>query len=650
MSTVKKPVKKAAVNLKALSCQMESLAKVEAKIKNSPVDESFLANAKLTGLGIFRLVVMGEIKKGKSSFINALIGTENLVPVHSDVATSTIFKIHYGKELKYTVYFVKDQNGVTRNKLTIEAAQLSEYGTEDGNPENIKNVDFIRVESPAPILQNGLVIVDTPGVGGLFKKHREITFRHAPNADAVFFITDSVQCPIGADEVRFLKELRQITPLITFIQTKSSKADGDARKARMENNIGILKAEVGFSSEEISYFIVDSGLKIKADAKRNARFLEHSGFVPLMGYLNNSLRKKQEVNVANAALRRSMSKLLPLEAELGQRKEILDADTTEKRKKLENEISELQARLTEWDKTSKPRIVEEFRKGLTHLTREAQEELRPLQAGGVIQSEFEQEIEKAQSADQVKLLMTQVQSDLAALTSTVCLKISEKARNGIMKLLELLTKDVIGTMDLSGTMEGRYELSLATIDQDKIWVSTGALARIVTRESNDALYITGKNAFGGIAMGAGAAQIAGMILGTLIAPGLGTIVGGPFVGLIAAAWGGKMAIDSANIQKLEGYKRECYAALQQSLGSAHQSAISQVNILISDMQAEASSLLQKMMQQASDNLAKSRSELNQRQKATQQEVLQEQKAVAGLEAELANIKKSLQNYHSAIST
>ena len=35
--------------------------------------------------------------------------------------------------------------------------------------------------------------MDTPGVGGLFKAHRDITFRYAPNADAVFFVVDSVE-------------------------------------------------------------------------------------------------------------------------------------------------------------------------------------------------------------------------------------------------------------------------------------------------------------------------------------------------------------------------------------------------------------------------------------------------------------------------
>lgn len=643
MNSVKKPVKKAAVNLKALSYQMEILAKVEAKIKSAPVDESFLANAKLTGLGIFRLVVMGEIKKGKSSFINALIGTENLVPVHSDVATSTIFKIHHGPEIKYTVYFNKDEKGVVRNKLPIEAAQVNEYGTEDGNPENIKNVDFIRVESPASLLQNGLVIVDTPGVGGLFKKHREITFRHAPNADAVFFITDSVEAPIGADEVKFLKELRQITPLITFIQTKSSKADASARMARMENNIGILKEEVGLSKEEIAYFIVDAKTKLEANRNRDTQDFEDSGFGPLMSYLNNTLRKNQESNVAKSALRRTMAKLQPLEAELSQRKEILGADTTEKRAKLDQEISGIQTRLEEWERTSKPRIVEEFRKGLTSLTREAQEELRPLQPGGIIQSEFEKEVEMAENVEQVKLLMTQVQSDLAALTSAACLKISDKAKNGVTSLLESLLKDVVGTM------EGRYDLSLTTIDPNKLWVNTSSIDRAITRETGMGFFEGARTSIYGGMAGATIATIIGGMVGSVV-PVVGTIVGSYAGAMVASVWGAYAARSIVESQKLDGFKRECYAALQQSLGSAYQSATSQVNVLISDMQVEAASLLQKMMQQASENLAKSRGELNQRQKATQQEVLQEQKAVAGLEAELASIKKALQNYHGAIST
>lgn len=121
-------------------------------------------------LGIFRLVVMGEIKKGKSSFINALLGEHGLLPTQSDVATSTVYKILYGPERKFKVFFLPDiDTGKRREPLQIAEAELRCYGTEDGNPKNEKQVAFIGVELPNAMLKEGLVLVDTPGVGGLHK-------------------------------------------------------------------------------------------------------------------------------------------------------------------------------------------------------------------------------------------------------------------------------------------------------------------------------------------------------------------------------------------------------------------------------------------------------------------------------------------------
>ena len=131
-------------------------------------------------LGVFRLVVMGEIKKGKSSFINALLGEQGLLPTKTDVATSTVYKVLYGPEKKLKVFFQPDiDTGRRREPLEIREAELNDYGTEDGNPQNRKRVDFIGIEMPNPLLKEGLVLVDTPGVGGLFKAHRDITWRYA---------------------------------------------------------------------------------------------------------------------------------------------------------------------------------------------------------------------------------------------------------------------------------------------------------------------------------------------------------------------------------------------------------------------------------------------------------------------------------------
>jgi hypothetical protein len=241
--------------------------------------------------GIFRIVVVGEIKKGKTSWINALLGYPDLLPTASDVATSTVYKIIYGPQVKYTVFFLapSDRPDEAPEPRVVSREELWEYGTEAGNPDNAKNVDFIAVEVPSPLLREGVTIIDTPGLGGLFKAHRDITFRYAPNADAVFFIVDSVEALLSDDEINFLKELRKITKQISFVQTKIDGASTAQWRAWRDRNLAILSQATGLPSSSIPYFPVSSKLKTIADENRSGEDLNDSGFLPVIQYLHKVL-------------------------------------------------------------------------------------------------------------------------------------------------------------------------------------------------------------------------------------------------------------------------------------------------------------------------------------------------------------------------
>ena len=213
-----------------------SFVELEAKLNGVSPDQNLVEKIKLLSAGIFRIVVMGEVKKGKSSFINAMLGVENLVPISTDVATSTIYKICYGEKQAYKVFFSEESK---KESLVIDQSEIAKYGTEAGNPGNEKQVDFIQVFVPASILKSGLVIIDTPGLGGLFKDHKRITYEYVPRADAVFLVSDSVESPIGKAELDLLSDLRGITSQIFFVQTKAAVVDKKTRLARKQNNIQI---------------------------------------------------------------------------------------------------------------------------------------------------------------------------------------------------------------------------------------------------------------------------------------------------------------------------------------------------------------------------------------------------------------------------
>ena len=53
----------------------------------------------------YDVVVCGEVKKGKSSFINAIIG-DDLLPVNTDVATSQVFRIVNDTQERYELVFI----------------------------------------------------------------------------------------------------------------------------------------------------------------------------------------------------------------------------------------------------------------------------------------------------------------------------------------------------------------------------------------------------------------------------------------------------------------------------------------------------------------------------------------------------------------
>lgn len=104
----------------------------------------------------YMFVIVGEVKAGKSSFINALLGDPNLCAVAPSPMTDTIQQIMYGETSK----------------------------TEEISP-------FLkRVFQPNEILKD-IAIVDTPGTNTIIAHHQEITERFIPGSDLIVFVFES---------------------------------------------------------------------------------------------------------------------------------------------------------------------------------------------------------------------------------------------------------------------------------------------------------------------------------------------------------------------------------------------------------------------------------------------------------------------------
>lgn len=144
------------------------------------------------------VLVCGEFKRGKSTFVNALIG-RNVCPTDTDICTSVVSIIKYGEKPKATRSYGDFSNIKSQ---VIDFEDIERYTV--GSAEEIDNTLFIEIELPLNALKQGLVLIDTPGVGGLDPRHATLTNYFLPQADVTLFMTD-VNEPLTTTELDFYK-------------------------------------------------------------------------------------------------------------------------------------------------------------------------------------------------------------------------------------------------------------------------------------------------------------------------------------------------------------------------------------------------------------------------------------------------------------
>lgn len=145
------------------------------------------------------IMVCGEFKRGKSTFINAMLDMP-LCPTDEHIATSTVSIIKYGDKQK-VIRFYDTENGVKEE--VIEYEQIKQYAK--GSNLEIGNTVMLVIEVPCHRLKNGLAIIDTPGIGGLNPRHRLLTLSAIPKTDTIYYMVSAGE-PMTTIELDFLKK------------------------------------------------------------------------------------------------------------------------------------------------------------------------------------------------------------------------------------------------------------------------------------------------------------------------------------------------------------------------------------------------------------------------------------------------------------
>ncbi len=170
--------------------------------------------------GRFHLAVLGQFKRGKSTLLNAFLG-EALLPTSVVPLTAIPTFVEYGPEVRIRVCYLDERPAKEFAGKTHEefAGILEGFVTEEGNPKNRLGVLQVEIFHPAPILQHGMVLIDTPGIGSTFTHNTKATLNFLPQCDAALFVV-SADPPLTEVEAEFLKAVRSRVSRLFFIFNK----------------------------------------------------------------------------------------------------------------------------------------------------------------------------------------------------------------------------------------------------------------------------------------------------------------------------------------------------------------------------------------------------------------------------------------------
>ena len=193
----------------------------------------------------FMFVIVGEVKAGKSSFINALLDTgKDICKVAPSPMTDTIQQIVYGE---------------TESEITI-------------------NPYLKRILQPVEILKE-IAIVDTPGTNTIIEHHQEITERFIPASDLIVFVFEAKN-PYRQSAWDFFKYIKEDwrKKVIFVLQQKDLMNEADL----LENIGGVQKHAVQNGIENPLIFAVSA--KQEQEGQK-----ESSGFLNIRNYIQQNI-------------------------------------------------------------------------------------------------------------------------------------------------------------------------------------------------------------------------------------------------------------------------------------------------------------------------------------------------------------------------
>lgn len=178
----------------------------------------------------FRMAVVGEFNRGKSSFINVLLG-KKILPEDVLAATATINRVTYGEKPK--AYLIM-KDGSKNREVPVE--ELASYVTKltESSAAAAAQIKEAVVEYPTMLCYHDVDLIDTPGMNDADDMNA-VTVNQLEDIDLAV-VAINAQYPYSQTENRFVVKLLESKKVcqIIFVITHFDMVRGREQKKLMD--------------------------------------------------------------------------------------------------------------------------------------------------------------------------------------------------------------------------------------------------------------------------------------------------------------------------------------------------------------------------------------------------------------------------------
>lgn len=160
----------------------------------------------------FQIVVVGEFSRGKSTFINALLG-KKILPSSARPTTTLLNVISYSKEPFIKLHYrKKDFEVISEDQFKELVAprepipgDLPSEQAYERQVELFQSIEFAEIGHSLTFCKDGVRIIDTPGTNDLDPAREQLTNSIIPQSDAAILLLSAIKI-LSESEISFLKD------------------------------------------------------------------------------------------------------------------------------------------------------------------------------------------------------------------------------------------------------------------------------------------------------------------------------------------------------------------------------------------------------------------------------------------------------------